>query len=626
MRFPIILRGSAAATALIVLGCFGCNDGAIETTNIEEGPRTECTAEDALCKEVVRRQAMALRAYSESNAEKVSYLNQKAQRHRERLESNSAACEAGKSAFFCDLAEQSQLQIQQVEMRIALVSMQEKSTVQRLQTVQDRLGGLLEAAIALPDLLCDIKDTGRVDCVTLGLLIATYDSEIQEVILSDIGRLFDVFDIARESEILMACRPGTWGGAMLADLGIAEIAELPASLDGDFVQAMGEMCLDIEGGIGSQSDAIGSAGGFSGITGFDPFGMNDFCGMDTTGGGSFDSAMEQFSKMLDAQSDYCETSLAESMMSGGADDPKPDDPKPEDPKPEDPKPEDPAPEKELESKTEKVVPNPDGTTNKTTTYIYKDGSKYVTSNTYDQDGNLMHGVQIGKQTDGTRVTTWTTVNPDGSRDHAQLSRDSDGSTSYVRWTTDSSGNRSNWYQGDCLDEPCNVCNDTAAAALDAMHECTASGGASYTCQAFGRATDCCSDSNAFPADPRLVMPDPNGDYICTSGADLDLKAGACEMQCSVASNQEDCTSLCMDDRSFTFNFSLLDTICPYAIHDGCYSGSLPPYDGPIDPLPLPVEHGALLPELLRDRIAVEGPRMSGSDIDRWTNPSHTEPP
>lgn len=192
--------------------------------------------------------------------------------------------------------------------------------------------------------------------------------------------------------------------------------------------------------------------------------------------------------------------------------------------------------------------------------------------------------------DGTRIRIVDIKHPDGTRlrlygDGFGVSYDKDGNVNGV-WK---------FPDGDCLDEACTACKKFFEYYSDLFDECIRSDGRSQVCQSWNSAADCCGNKDAFPADPRIVIPNPSGDFVCLGGEDPDLKQEACEAKCGVAEHV-DCNSLCMLSEPGDLGFNAFDSLCLYAISEECFSSSgsivVAPEEGgtiPDGTLPLPTE-------------------------------------
>lgn len=95
---------------------------------------------------------------------------------------------------------------------------------------------------------------------------------------------------------------------------------------------------------------------------------------------------------------------------------------------------------------------------------------------------------------------------------------------------------------------------------------------SSTCSQTVGAIDCCSNS---AADPRVVMPTPDGLQCADPLSSEQLQEEACRQFCSAVS---DCYEECVDlqNRGLVMDFDLLDSICQYAISEACFEGSFDP--------------------------------------------------
>jgi hypothetical protein len=463
--------------------------------------------------------------------------------------------------------------------------------------------------------VCKVRDTGRIDCVSLAVLLSNYNTQTANTIIRDINRIHEVYELDFSRALLFECGPGKWTNMAVSE---PDLANFSGFLEDSGFESMMNNCSKYDDFLtNDRAESLMASGGFSGITGFDPLGLMSICGMEISG----DSAQEFIDDAMDYAEEmrqYCETTMAETMMTT------------------------------LENADLPNKEEGDGKKIATATEISQNGDGTETVATVDGDGNMITETRDSTQDydsitvnyqDGSSGTTkiysdgsTNTMNRDPNGDATMITTQPvDGGTQVT--TMDPEGNVTEEFfpdlapiptptklpnffqsfQSACAGEPCSSCVDFMEFYPDLEFACaTGSAGNARECGNYAQTADCCSNENAYPADPRLVMPNPQGDFFCAGGADLDLVDGMCEAQCSVAYS-EDCYSNCADlaGRGLQFDFNLLDAICIYARSEACFSkgGSipLPDYGGsPFRPSPIPTPElvGAaaaeLNPGLIRD--------------------------
>ena len=159
----------------------------------------------------------------------------------------------------------------------------------------------------------------------------------------------------------------------------------------------------------------------------------------------------------------------------------------------------------------------------------------------------------------------------------------------LNWRKDRRG-RGHWES--CAGDVCGSCDAFAQIMRDMLSAggC-ASAKPSLACRGYSAANSCCGPE-AFPVDPRVLMPNPNGNLKCMGQPDVDQEA-ACNLRCSVATSEEDCRSAC-SQRMVELEGSVLDRVCQEVLlEEACFSsGTLdlgltpPPWVGP-EPQPTP---------------------------------------
>jgi hypothetical protein len=465
--------------------------------------------------------------------------------------------------------------------------------------------------------ICRVRDIGRVDCTLIETLLASYDSEMETLILEDIARLYEVFALDLDHRLLLGCAPGVWGAEETSVLGAGELAEVAAVSD-EAATDLTNKCAELNAAVRELSPSPAGAPGFSGVTGFDPLGLISACGMGV-GGSDMGEFIADAMKMHDDATEQCETSIAESMMTEptSAEDEKAKDP------PTKGEPDGPSEDATVEDETTEEGTNDQGQRTTTTTTTYSDNTVVTSSTNHVTDVTTV----TVTYTDVPGASATMVIDPsNGSKTYSDS--DDPGVTTTVydsspdySYTEDAEGNswvegptgilysnkwgETRWYDKDddevrcllctgqwatCVDEACASCRDFSELMPGMMEDCLASGGASYSCGRFSAEADCCSNPNAYPVDPRVVMPNPEGNFMCTGGMDPDLQAGVCQERCSVAEH-ENCESDCMSTAGLQVDYDVMDGICRYAISEACFSGPaivMPERGGrPIGPPPSP---------------------------------------
>ncbi|MHC4277909.1 MAG: hypothetical protein ACYSTI_11410 [Planctomycetota bacterium] len=490
-------------------------------------------------------------------------------------------------------------------------------------------------------IICEVKGDGRVVCVRLTSLLAFYNNEMGAAILQDINRLPEVFEMDPGARAVMHCGSGVWGTEDLlgddtyasifgengessegeaAESGDAPytseaegVAEPSGSISSETAKRVNDQCLKLQKKVADSMPERGTSPGFTGMTGIDSL-ESSICGMEITSGPGSDFT-EQALKQIEIFSESCDTNVIESMMdadNGQA--PCPGRPPCDDiGAPDDPS--RPSGQTSTSSPPTTTTTNPDGTTTTTTTTIYPQGT-WTESITTDEQGNIIE-TNTRVQTDAGVTETNIKYRDDDTKDYdTKIISYDEGSITRIKYTENPDGSKTNermqilggddtgyyekdadgnWVQvkGDCIGEPCTSCVNFASFMPQLIQDCLTGGGRSYSCESFANAASCCSNPDAFPGDPRLVMPRPDGDFACgESIEEADLKKGACSNKCKYASSasfQEDCNTLCMESKPGDLGISVLDTICQYAISEACFSsqGTIPTPDLGYSPPPQP---------------------------------------
>lgn len=494
-------------------------------------------------------------------------------------------------------------------MKAVLSESQNATTMRVYNAIEDTPQIVFEKGVNTK-VICKVKDTGQVNCILLESLLAYFDADMGNIILNDIDRLYEVLELDYSKDLLFSCGPGVWGGTSLTEFGISDPSEISNMLIGEEANKLIEICIGL--GRGSTSgEGTSAEGGFSGITGIDTFGFGSMCGMDVMT--SFDTIEEINGKLLDtidAYTENCEMSPQGSIMSGGADAETQTAQNPPHQSTDEGPSED---AEEVSSETTYETDSEGNVESVTTTTTYSDsttvtvttdldtGVSTINVDYYDEDGNLIGWADaVYDPNDGGGSTTWTSSdNPgvetkiyDVSPDYKHTKDDQgnswvEGPTHiihqnaledvyvYDKLNRDGYWIRSKQKWAYCdIDMACQTCRDYAEFIPDIIGDCISSGGSSYSCQAYGMMAECCSNSNAFPGDPRIVLPDPEGNFMCMGDGDIDLKSENCERKCSIAEH-EDCYSNCMSANDLgSFKFDIWDIICRYAISEDCFSNRI----------------------------------------------------
>jgi len=449
--------------------------------------------------------------------------------------------------------------------------------------------------------ICKLRDNGRVHCMSLASLLSFYKTKMDRAILSDIRLLYYTHEhLSDKQNTLIFCGNGIWGSANTT----SSQENVEEHLSENDESILTNLCKNM-GRIDDVSNRIRTGGikggfiGISGISGFDPF--SDYCG--------FEISSSQAQKFTDKTLEYlesmrqqCEATLQQGLMEGGqGTEGLPGG----------------SAEKELDTATE-ITQNGDGTETVTTVdgegnqvsetrdstqdydsveVNYSDGSTGRSESKSFTDGSTYRKdtVSDGK---GYETTTEGVVLSDGTSPRGVTWSDSyDRVKQYDHWPEPTPWNNNPTLTGipkgcGLVDEvACENCKDFLAEHAQLEQACR--GLNLDLCKEFGEAAACCSDASAFPADPRVVIPNPMGDFVCAGGSDIDTKKEGCNQKCSVA-YQEDCMSKCMSSTESNFDWSLFDSVCIYADADWCFGSSgsidLPGMTPPIgvSPQPAPV--------------------------------------
>lgn len=465
---------------------------------------------------------------------------------------------------------------------------------------------------------------------------------MQILILEDIQRLYEIFDLDMEQGLLLGCAPGVWGAEHTSVLGGGSLPEMSV-IDESVAADLANRCAELNTAVGNMSPSPGGATGFSGVTGFDPMGLISACDMNV-GASDMGEFIADAMEMHESATQQCETSIAESMMSepSSAEDEKAKNP------PTKGEPDGPSDDATVVSETNEEGENEQGQGTTTTTRTYSDNT-VVKATTNQVTGTTTVDVTY---TDVPGASATMVIDPSNGGSKTYSDSDDPGVTTTVSdgqpdysYTKDGEGNswvdapghtlyenrwgEARWYDKDtdqvrclictgqwatCVDETCGSCRDFSQFMPDMMGDCLDTGGAGYSCGRYSAGSACCSNPNAYPGEPRVLMPNPEGDFACAGAIDADIQTGVCQERCSVA-NHEDCESNCLSASGLRVDFDPLVAICRYAIWDACFSGPtiVLPGGGGRSPSPPPaptldiitLDHMLFLP--IDDRFGPEQP-------------------
>ncbi len=132
---------------------------------------------------------------------------------------------------------------------------------------------------------------------------------------------------------------------------------------------------------------------------------------------------------------------------------------------------------------------------------------------------------------------------------------------------------------DCLDPAmCDLCQSFARDYMPDALDCLTGWADPRLCQQTLRnATACCS-VNPFgvPADPTIVLPNPEGGFECYAAMDpTAARENYCGFTCGVAAMEADCYEDCMTRELLAINFELMDKVCIYMLSEACWEASVP---------------------------------------------------
>lgn len=472
---------------------------------------------------------------------------------------------------------------------------------------------VVESAESLQDIIsecrlcsktvCFVADIGKIECVPFSTIIATYNTDFGSMIIQDANQLYEIYGIDFADEFLFECGMGYWGGGNSEDLN-------PGGSPGTgqmvpFKAGVIDLCQAIRDAVNSNANAIGSGGNFSGVTGFDPYNLFECNNMNAEG-----NYIENLVSQVEDASNNCEMGEIETFMDGPNDQPDPPDPPPT----------------IVDEAPPRTVYNQDGTISVIERTEYSDGSVKEWVTTYDSDMVEIERSLNTWSTDemGNRDGTYTTWYANGDYSHHWSSSEQGSDIIHINGYTRSGGitereayrihgdkvykhvNQNNWqrikHSQDCIDESCTACNTFVENIAENLESYIHTEGRAWANTRYAEhGGDCCSNQDGFSGDPRLVLPNPLGDFYCSGESDFDSRRQRCELMCQFASS-EDCFSNCMSyPESEVYRFNVWDRVCRYAISDECFSGEadFPIYtpDLTMPPLPIPTlyQENAIFP-------------------------------
>ncbi|MFQ5539494.1 MAG: hypothetical protein ACE5FB_03775 [Candidatus Binatia bacterium] len=509
------------------------------------------------------------------------------------------------------------------------------------------------------EFVCKVTDLGKLLCTPVDYLLPFYNAEMRRAILDDINSIYDVYNLDPGKNALVACGDGIWtavdsqdesnsGSAVSDQSGDSATANSQGAVDEssgtaeNFMDSTAERALDscakLRKLFGDHTPAL-TATDFSGISGIDSYAGISICGApSSTIGSGVDDFTEKAMKYAEEMAKQCEPTLA--PMEG------------EDP------PLEPIPDTQVQPSEDATIvdsqttkeDNGDGTTTTTTTTTWSDGTQTTVSTTRDNSTGDPVRQDAQASRDGATSDSRQTFNSDGSSSKSSVDTGSDGTKHYKNSTRNRDGtvtpgqevliipggvvmikgSDGKWRQArDCFDEACSSCKNFIDFYPELVHACHSAGSADVElCEDFARTAECCSNPNAIAADPRIVIPNPNGDFVCMGEIDQSYyKQESCDTRCSIASYHEDCNSICMASDPGFVGVSVLDIFCMYMESEACFSGpgiERPGRGGE------GVRGGVLpIPTLMEDYMAqplVEGDfeRSSGPLLQRYSNPTRAD--
>ncbi len=490
------------------------------------------------------------------------------------------------------------------------------------------------------DYTCIVRNSGAVHCTKVSALLAFYTAPMAEAILRDLGLLYARLGFDPADNTAFSCDDGFWGSTKAtgesgggSSTGF-DLTSVFAQADLDKMVAVCRTWLLSGGGAPGRVPG----GGFSGITGIDPLGSLCAFGLGRSSLGFADHAMDTIKNHEKGCGAW---SVIESVTEGAGDPPKQPDP-PKEPEPKDPKPTiAPAPDAKVTKVEPTLKDNGDGTTSLTEKTTYSDRTVVYKKETWKNDtgetvsteqevvrvlsdskfGTITQGEYTKTDANGNLVTSavWTKNEEGWTRiirtDYTQSPPKTDERLVSPTGTVYSDpkvvcigGSCDTVWQkktprGDCIDEDCSTCAMHALNMAAMLQKCGSGAHLSHDCLGSTEAESCCQNPKVFKADPRLVLPNPEGDLLCTGRMDASSEEPACKERCRLAASETDCLRTCLSTPrdGVKGNFMTMKAYCVYAISEECFKGEapsapVPPVENPWRPSPLPAPH--MLPFML----------------------------
>lgn len=506
----------------------------------------------------------------------------------------------------CEQARRLRLLEAELASRVAAHAKSMAEALRRVETAL-RTGAQTFRRRSRTQVVCALRDLGAVDCSPLAAILAHHDNRFATLILRDIDRIHEVDSIDERMEVLIGCGPGLWGAIDLASVdaaaasAVSALAAARSAVQG--ADRLRKVCEQLASGGAAPSRPDPTAAGFSGLTGFDRLGGLGGCGgavAAAPGSGFIEAAMQLTDKLRQT----CSTGIQGTVAAGGEEPPTPPppSPKPEDPPPppDPPKPDDRQVAKQ-ESEQKKITDsNGNPVTVVVTVTTYTDGTVVTQTAIKDDTTGKTSGTILTKHADGSRTLTMYGPTDDGGTRYDQTHIGTHGTSWSAGWQWDKKVKYRDWlYSGNCAGEPCSQCGGMSAFYEGLTSSCLGSGGKSLACRNYSATSACCLGSaNAFAGNPRVAMPNPEGDLTCVGPVvDSELKEGACKKRCSVASSEAACTAACTNPQATRPERTVLDRVCDAALWDACFTtgGWEVPSFGPARGGPQPPPAGVLLP-------------------------------
>lgn len=451
--------------------------------------------------------------------------------------------------------------------------------------------------------ICWVSDTGSVRCMPSTVLLAFYQSDYAERILVDLDSVSHRLGIEDENRTIVSCGGGEFG-----------VLDEVDSLDDDPDATGVVSAAAFRSGFTGNEEAVAAAceapvayGG--GATGFGPDALGGPASPSASAADLFscmasnsgDDFLARQDAILDATLTSCtgEASVEgpiglEALMEGDAGTTSDTVTTTDD---------------DGTETTTITTTNDEGTTTTTrttstdanenttvtTTTVGPDGSRTSESRTTRPDGTTSRTSRSAHDANGNGKETVTTHDENGQPTQTQIyeSTDEGGKTTVIYherredglqmevMTTDEDGwvtgaklyyrpgyepePQGTWGTWDCtFDDNCSSVCSGAVDVWGEMLTCAANPDAPI-CQSYAdKSCECSAFASDF-VDPRIVLTDPQGDFICAGDYDATAQAQACEAQCQI----DDCTSSCVEaDGSFVSALvSPLGNYCLYAIAD-----------------------------------------------------------